>query len=199
MIIRLTVLSAPLALIAAPLPAQFVPVSQERYVFESTGKDFFIQESTDFEPFNASFTAVAQSSIISADAITGNGFGGPDPTFSINSVTSYFKVVFNVEQSTDYLFAGSLVTGVFGSGVAHFSGPDGAVVDLISSGEDTFAWNEAGVLTPGEYTLQVFISNSIGADLSTFEFSLTVPAPSAAAALIGLGLIPSRRRRTQRV
>jgi hypothetical protein len=83
----------------------------------------------------------------------------------------------------------------FGSGLVRLGTADSDLVDLISSGGDTFQWNESGILAPGQYTLEVFVSNSIGAELSTFEFSLTVPSPACLAMLgVFAGLRSARRR-----
>jgi hypothetical protein len=180
--------------VAAPAPAQFVPISQKRYVFESTGEDFFIASASGFEPFDAAFTAVAQTSSITSGAIAGTGFAGPDPFFSINSATSFFDLEFTIDQPTYVIFSGSISTGLFGSGSANLSGPSGAIVDLVADEFAGISWNHAAELSAGQYTLEVFVSNSIGGDLSTFEFSFAVPSPSAAVLIAGAVFVRRRRR-----
>lgn len=196
MIVKVVALLLSIGVVAAPAWAQFVPISQERYVFESTGKEFFIESASDFEPFDAAFTAVAQTSSITSGAIAGTGFAGPDPFFSINSATSFFELAFTIDQPTYVIFSGSISTGLFGSGSANLSGPSGDIVNLIADEFAGFSWNHAAELQPGQHSLEVFVSNSIGGDLSTFEFSFVVPSPSAAALVAGAAFGRRRKRRT---
>lgn len=175
--------------------AAVTPVSQERYVFQSVGKGSMLESADGFGLFSASFSGASQVSFISPDVASGTGTVGPDPTFGINSATSYFNYVFDVTSSTDFAFLGSLSTGLFGSAAVHFSGPGGDIVNLTISPFDSVTWNESGTLAPGTYTLEVFASNSIGGELSTYEFALLVPAPAPLAALALAGLVPAARRR----
>ena len=175
---------------------QFQPLSQKRYVYESVGEEFFLNQAADFGAFDAAFTAVSQNSSISTDSILGIGSAGPDPFFSINSATSFFEVVFEVQAETEFLFIGSMTTGIEGgSGLVQLSSSSGDIVNLLSSGGETFNWSESGSLAPDQYTLQVFVSNSIGGGLSTFDFSLTVPCPSGLLLLAGASLLSAGRRR----
>lgn len=183
-----------IAAFATPVAAQFVPVGQKRYIFESIGEEFFINQATDFGPFDAAFTKVGQTSIIGPESITGIGFAGPDPFFSLNSATSFFELVFTVEQPTFVIFSGEIHTGMFGSGSANLTGESGAIVDLIADEFASVAWNQPLELSPGQYSLEVFVSNSIGADLSTFEFALTVPSPGALAAML-VAVVGARSRK----
>ena len=174
--------------------ANIVPVSQHRYIFESIGEENFIESAPDFGPFSAAFTAVTQTSSITDLAVTGIGSAGPDEFFSINSVTSYFELVFDINEPFDFTFSGAIATGLFGSAAAQLSGPGGDIVNLTISEFEATQWNETGLLQPGRHTLVVFASNSIGGELSTFDFSFTVPAPSAALAMALLIVHPRRRR-----
>ncbi|MCI0366021.1 MAG: hypothetical protein L0219_19355 [Phycisphaerales bacterium] len=172
----------------------FVPVSQDRYVFQSMGEEFLLLPAPDFGPFSANLGAAMQESSIFGDVVFGSGAVGPDPKFSINSATSFFSYVFEVESATDFLFSGSLATGLFGSAAARLSGSAGDIVNITISEFESAVWAESGALAAGQYTLEVFASNSIGGDLSTFTFSFGVPTP-ATAVPIAVWLIGARARR----
>lgn len=182
--------------------AAIVPVSQDRYIFQSVGEDFFIMAATGFDPFFAEMTlepggmvTSSQTSLITAESVSGSGSVGPDEFFILNSATSYFHFVFEIDQATPYSLTGDLNLGFFGSGIAHFSGPGGDIIHFTSSGEESFSWNESGVLEPGQYTLEVFAAMSISGGLSNYQFSLTIPSPGAAAvALFWVVGLPKRKR-----
>jgi hypothetical protein len=187
-------------LVAAPAAqATFIPVSQDRYIFESIGEENFIQTAPDFGPFSAAMTAASQTSTIDPTLISGQGSVGPDPFFSINSATSYFSLVFDIAAPVEYSFNGSLSTGLFGSAQAQLTGPGGELLNLIADEFQSHAWNQTIAFEPGRYTLTVFASNSIGGDLSQFQFGLGIPGPGAMAlAALALAAAPRRRRPERR-
>jgi hypothetical protein len=182
---------------AAASHADVSLVSQDRYVFESVGELNLVEHAVGFGPFSHAFTITSQTSDIGTEIMTGSGSAGPDDFFSFNSSTSYFKVVFDVVSPQEFAFTGGLTTGIFdGSGVVHFAGPSGDIVNIFSSGDESFTWNESGTLATGQYSLEVFVSNQVGSGLSTFDFTLTVPGPAGLVAmLLGLPVTMRGRRR----
>ena len=193
--VRVATVLLALALSSTGAHAQFVPVSQERYVFESIGEDFFIITAPDFAPFTASLTTATHASTILSDHIFGQGSAGPDPVFGVNSATSYFRLVFDVPSATEFAFTGGVSTGEFGSAFAHLSSPGNEIVNIAADEFQSANWNESGLLAPGQYTLELYASNSIVGQLSTFEFALAVPGPGGLGIMLALSAVWMRPRR----
>ena len=152
-----------------------VPISQERwveaYVKECYGYESTYQEATDFGLFDASvesddyyYTSTAsasQASIVLGDAIacdaSADGLGDDFCGCSTGEGTSYFRVVFELQQDVHYSFDGYTAGWSYGGGDVRLTSVNtGAVLASSSSGYNEFDdFQSHGVLQPGRYVILV--------------------------------------------
>jgi hypothetical protein len=175
----------------------------------------FFSESIESQLF--SHTAAEQSTMLtpttisSFGAVEGRGGGWPGTDYLEERSTSYMQIVFDLDGTVDAQLVGELAASfsyVGTSSTRLMLQRDGdadpiysSSIELVDMEEDSLAIEESLILAAGRWTLTAIADEdaealSIGDahSIASYDFTLTIPGPGAAA-LLAFGLVSPRRRR----